>query len=79
MTINEFNKLDNHNKFDLTFNQGTFIEYFINGNQRFALYSIFKFYVEVKYCTSENKIKELTSFDDGVLLEKYSFFRKMGE
>lgn len=75
MTINEFNKLENHIKFDLTFNQGTFIEYFINGNQRFALYSIFKFYVEVEYNSLENKIVNIISFDDGELLEKYSFFR----
>ncbi|HCY80933.1 hypothetical protein [Xanthomarina gelatinilytica] len=75
MTINEFNLLENHIKFDLTFNQGTFIEYFINGNQRFALYSIFKLYVEVEYNSIENKIVNIISFDDGELLEKYSFFR----
>ncbi len=75
MTINEFNKLDNHNKFDVTFNQGTFLEYFINGNQRFALYSIFKFYVEVEYYSLENKIVNIISFEDGELLEKYTFIR----
>ena len=75
MTINEFNLLENHIKFDLTFNQGTFIEYFINGNQRFALYSIFKFYVEVEYNSIENKIVNIISFDDGELLEKYTFIR----
>jgi len=76
MTVEQFNKLSTHDKYDLTFNHGVFIEYFINGNQRFALYSVYMFYVEVAYCTTENKIKELTSFDDGGFLGKYSFFKK---
>lgn len=76
MTIEEFNKLSTHDKYDLTFNHGVFIEYFVHGNQRVALYSIFRFYVEVEYITSENKINELTSFDDGELLGKYSFSEK---
>ena len=32
-----------------------FIEYFIKGNQRYALYSLNKFYVEVEYDVTANK------------------------
>lgn len=76
MTIKEFDKLSEHERYDITFNQGDFIEYWIERNQRFALYAVFMFYVEVEYNTEENKIKNLISFDDGELLDKYTFFRK---
>ena len=79
MKLQEFNTLSEHDKYEITFNQGNFIEYWINGNQRFALYSVFMFYVEVEYNATENKIKNLISFEDGELLDKYAFFRKPDE
>jgi len=76
MTIKEFDKLSEHERYDITFTQGNFIEYWIEGNQRFALYAVFMFYVEVEYNATENKIKNMISFDDGKLLDKYAFFRR---
>lgn len=76
MTIKEFDKLSEHERYDIIFTQGDFIEYWINGNQRFALYGVFMFYVEVEYNAIENKIKNMISFDDGKLFDKYAFFRK---
>ena len=75
MTISEFRSLSDYDKYDLTFNKGVFIEYFIKGHQRYALYSLYKFYVEVEYDVTANKIKKLISFEDGKLLSKYSFLR----
>ena len=57
MTILEFKSLSNHDKYDLTFNEGVFIEYFIKGYLRFALYSLFNFFIEVEFDVSTNKIK----------------------
>lgn len=76
MTLEGFNTLSEHDKYDTTFRQGNFVEYWINKNQRFALYSVFMFYVEVEYNATENKIKNLISFEEGELLDKYAFFRK---
>jgi hypothetical protein len=76
MTIKEFDKLSEHERYDIIFTQGDFIEYWFEENQRFALYAIFMFYVEVEYNPIDNKIINMISFDDGELLDKYAFFRK---
>jgi len=76
MTIKEFDKLSEHERYDIIFTQGDFIEYWIEKNQRFALYAVFMFYVEIEYDGVENKIKGIISFDDGKLLDKHAFFRK---
>lgn len=76
MTITEFNSLSDHDKYDITFNQGTFVEYFVNENKRYALYSLFNFYSEVEYNSIDNKIIKIRCFNDGELLDKYCFLRK---
>lgn len=76
MTIKEFDSLSEHERYDILFTQGHFIEYWIEENKRFALYVIFMFYVEVEYNPIDNKIMNMISFDDGELLDKYAFFRK---
>lgn len=73
MTISEFNRLSDHDKYDITFTKGDFIEYFVNGTQRFALYGVYKFFVEIEYDNRENKIINLISFVDGHTLNKYIF------
>lgn len=42
-------------------------------------HSLILLYVEVEYNATENKIKNLISFEDGELLDKYAFFRKSDE
>jgi len=78
MTILEFEKLTEKEQYTVTFNKGEFIDYWINGNQRFVLYAIEKFFVEVEYDTDKNKIINLVSFDanNDMLINKYAFFRK---
>ena len=75
MTVEQFNKLSTHDKYDLTFNHGVFIEYFVHGNQRFALYSVYMFYVEVEYNSNKNRINNVVCFEEGKLLDKYTFIR----
>lgn len=43
MTIKEFDALSEHERYDIIFTQGDFIEYWIEGNQRFAVYAILCF------------------------------------
>ena len=44
----------------------------IEGNYRFALYAIDKFFVEVEFDKKENKIIRNIPFKTGRLLDKYS-------
>ncbi|SDX31933.1 hypothetical protein SAMN05216556_12452 [Aequorivita viscosa] len=37
----------------------------------FTLYSLFKFFVEVEYNRTKNKIINLIAFEEGKLLERY--------
>ncbi len=68
---NTFKKLTQHEQYDLVFTRGNFVDYYLKGETRFALYSIFKFFVEVEYNVPKNKIINLITFEDGKLLERY--------
>jgi hypothetical protein len=73
MTLYEFNALDQQSKYDEVLNiSGVYLDNHINGNQRFNLYAIDKFFVEVEYNNTENKIVGLISFKTGDLLDRYS-------
>ncbi|WP_417558488.1 hypothetical protein [Mesoflavibacter zeaxanthinifaciens] len=76
MTLKEFNELEPFKQYDLVFTQGDFLEYRIDDPKRYALYSLFMFFVEIEYNRLDNKIIGLVSFEEGKLLYKYSFFRK---
>lgn len=76
MTLKEFNELEPLKQYDLVFTKGDFLEYWIDDPKRYALYSVFKFYVEIEYHPVTNKISGLKAFEVGSLLDKYSFFRK---
>lgn len=79
MKLEKFKALLEHDQYDITFKEGDFIEYWLNGNQRFALYAVYKFYVEVEYNVSENRIVKLIGFEEGKLVDKYAFFRKSND
>ena len=73
MTLYEFNALDQQSKYDVVLNiSGVYLDNFIKGNQRFNLYAIDKFFVEIEYNNTENKIVGLRAFKTGDLLDKYS-------
>ncbi|WP_438423276.1 hypothetical protein [Aquimarina macrocephali] len=72
MTLYEFNTLPDFDKGKVIFSMGEFIHSINEGNTRTALYAINRFYVEVVYDSSENKITRFNSFKTGFLLDKYS-------
>ncbi|MCR8668242.1 hypothetical protein NO995_11145 [Aestuariibaculum sp. M13] len=72
MTLYEFNRLSEQDKYDVTFNEGTFVDYKVEAVIRFALYAIDMFFVEIEYNRVDNKILGLRSFKTGELLDKYS-------
>jgi hypothetical protein len=71
LSINDFNILTQHEQYDLVFTKGDFVNYYLKGATRYALYSLFKFFVEVEYNVSRNRIINLKAFEEGMLLDKY--------
>jgi hypothetical protein len=73
MTLYEFILLAEHQQYDEVLNgSGVYLDNHINGNQRFNLYAIDKFFVEVEYNNTKNKIVGLRPFKTGSILNKYS-------
>ncbi|PKO99280.1 MAG: hypothetical protein CVU13_05840 [Bacteroidetes bacterium HGW-Bacteroidetes-8] len=52
-------------------NKETFLDNYVTKNIRLNCYAIDKFFVELVYCSKENKIIEVRSFDSGADLDKY--------
>jgi len=47
------------------------INYLLYQTEVVALYSLFKFFVEIEYNVSLNRILNLEAFEEGILLDKY--------
>ncbi len=71
LTLYQYKLLSDHEQYYLLFTQGDFLDMVIVGNSRFAVYALFKFFVEVEYNNKENKIIGLKSFVTGEIMEKY--------
>ena len=72
MTIYEFRRLSDEEQYSLIFTEGTFIDSKIHC-QRFALYAVDMFFIEVEYDNEKNSIIGKKAFITGKLLEKYSY------
>ena len=72
ITLYEFRGLSDQEQYHLVFNEGTFIDSKIYGNQRFGLYALDMFFVEVEYDNKRNKIINKIAFVTGGILNKYS-------
>jgi hypothetical protein len=76
MTLYEFNQLDKQLQYDEVVNcKCVYLDNFINGSQRFSLYAIDKFFIEIEYNSTANKIVGLKIFKTGDLLDRYSHFK----
>lgn len=73
MTLYEFNILEQQEQYETVLNGlGVYLDNFISGVKRYNLYAIDKFFVEVEYNTTKNKIVGLTAFKTGNKLDRYS-------
>jgi hypothetical protein len=72
MTLYEFNGLDLNNQMETVNQQGVYLDNHITKNEKFNLYAINMFFVEVCYNSIENKISGIKSFKSGHLLDRYS-------
>jgi hypothetical protein len=72
MTLYEFNLLDINNQMETVNQEGVYLDNHITKTEKFNLYAINMFFVEVCYNSLENKISGIKSFKSGHLLDKYS-------
>jgi hypothetical protein len=72
VTLYEFNLLDINNHMETVNQQGVYLDSHITKYEKFNLYAINMFFVEVCYNSLENKISGIKSFKSGHLLDKYS-------
>lgn len=71
LSFYDFKNLSPHEQYDLVFTQGDFINYYLKGETRYALYSLFNFFMEIEYNIRKNKILDINAFEDGKLLDRY--------
>jgi hypothetical protein len=57
--------------------QGVYLDNHITKDEKFNLYAINMFFVEVCYNSLENKISGIKSFKSGKLLDRYSNIEKL--
>ena len=72
MKLYEFNLLDINNQMETVNQQGVYLDNHITKDEKFNLYAINMFFVEVCYNSIENKISGIKSFKSGHLLDRYS-------
>ena len=72
MKLYEFNLLDINNQMETVNQQGVYLDNHITKDEKFNLYAINMFFVEVCYNSLENKISGIKSFKSGNLLDRYS-------
>ncbi|MDY8137578.1 hypothetical protein [Aquimarina sp. 2201CG5-10] len=77
MTLYEFNLCTDDKKMRSIVTYGKFIHSINEGNLRYALYAIDRFFVEVEYNNSDNKITGYKSFKEGDLLQKYAKYIRL--
>ena len=71
ITLYEFNQLSEQEQHAMIHSRATFLEVIEEGNNRYALYGLESFFVELKYHTPSDSIKELKTFKRGRALDKY--------
>lgn len=71
MTLYEFNILDDNDKYQTTWDKGVFIDSKVRKEERYVLYAINMFFVEVRYDRTTNSISDIKSFISGHRLDKY--------
>ncbi len=72
MTLEAFNSLSDFDQYDIIYNEGAFIDTIIKGNDRYVLYAVDAFFVELYYQSIPNKVVGKRAFVSGKLLDKYT-------
>lgn len=75
LTLYEFNIFNEEKQYYLIFNAGIFLDEHQENDKRFALYALYKFFIEVEYDITKNMIINKVSFVFGEKLDRYSKFK----
>ncbi len=67
----EFNLLPPQEQHEIVHSKATFLDVVEDGNLKYALYGLEKFYIELLYDVPSNRIIKLKTFKRGQLLDKY--------
>jgi hypothetical protein len=79
MKLYEFNLLNINIQMETVNQQGVYLDNHITKYEKFNLYAVSMFFVEVCYDSLENKISGIKSFKSGNLLDKYSNIESLFE
>lgn len=71
ITLYEYKRLPEKKQHEILHNEGDFIEVVTIGKERYVLFGLSNFYVELTYDINDNAVTRLRSFRQGELLEKY--------
>ena len=72
MTLYEYKILSEDEQYDTVFAKGKFLDIVIEGNSKYVLYAIDKFFVEVNWDIKQDEIIGKGVFKEGDSLDKYS-------
>ena len=71
MTLYEYKMLSEDDQWDAVFSIGKFLDIFIDGNSKYVLYAIDKFFVEVEWNIENDNIIGKGEFKCGDTLDRY--------
>ena len=71
MTLYEYKMLSKDDQWDTVFSKGKFLDLVIEGNSKFVLYAIGKFFVEVEWNIETDQIVDKGVFKCGHNLDRY--------
>ena len=72
MTLYEYKMLSEDEQYDTVFAKGKFLDIVIEGNSKYVLYAIDKFFVEVVWNNEKDQIIGIGQFKEGDSLDRYS-------
>ncbi|PKV50877.1 hypothetical protein ATE84_2945 [Aquimarina sp. MAR_2010_214] len=71
MTLEAFNLLPESNQYKVVFSQGTFVDSFMEDQERYILFAIERFYVEIHFTGYSDDVVYIKAFRTSHLLNKY--------
>lgn len=77
LSLYEFKLLEDKEQYNFIFNHGKYLTYHLDGNKRYALYAVERFFVEVEYNVVSNKIENKVAFKTGEKLDRYSDLKNL--
>ncbi len=72
MGLYEYKMLEEAKQWNVLWDKGTYLTHHIEPNEKFNLYALFDFFVEVQLDSKTDKIVCKKHFQTGQLLDKYS-------